>query len=344
MKYSVIMPVYGVEKYLDESIASVLSQTFTDFELILVDDCSPDACPAKCDEYAERDPRVRVIHKEVNEGLGMARNTGFAAATGRYLLFVDSDDRILPSTLEGIDKVIDTDTDILVFGVRREFENEAGETIRTEDLSAEARFAGNKEKTAEVFLALTRAHIFPFSCNKVYSRAFLRTAGLTFETTPLIEDFLFNIAAFSATDAIRIVPDVYYRYRKPAHETLVSRYHPGFFDLCKRKYRLEQDFLSSHGALNKETKSLIAEGHVKHVVSVIARNHSKKAALSFRAQLSAVKEMLGDPVTQTALSDLEPQGLRMKVTAFLMRKRLALACYLLGAVAEKLLSSGRSLA
>ena len=84
MKYSVIVPVYGVEKYLDQCVESVLAQSFEDFELILVDDQSPDRCPAMCDAWAQRDDRIRVIHKPVNEGLGFARNTGMAVAGGIF--------------------------------------------------------------------------------------------------------------------------------------------------------------------------------------------------------------------------------------------------------------------
>lgn len=85
------MPVYKVEPYLKKCIDSILAQTSTDFELILVDDGSPDGCPAICDEYAEKDSRVKVIHKE-NGGLSDARNVGINVATGEYILFLDSDD------------------------------------------------------------------------------------------------------------------------------------------------------------------------------------------------------------------------------------------------------------
>lgn len=90
---SVIVPVYNVEKYLPQCVDSVLSQTFSDFELILVDDGSPDKCGAICDEYARHDERVRVIHQK-NGGLSAARNAGILAAQGRYITFVDSDDYI----------------------------------------------------------------------------------------------------------------------------------------------------------------------------------------------------------------------------------------------------------
>ena len=88
---SIIVPVYNVEEYLDECVQSLVNQTYTNIEIILVDDGSPDRCPDMCDEWANRDKRIRVIHK-VNGGLSSARNVGIENATGDYLSFVDSDD------------------------------------------------------------------------------------------------------------------------------------------------------------------------------------------------------------------------------------------------------------
>lgn len=95
-KVSVIVPVYKVEAYLDECVASILAQTHRDLEVILVDDGSPDACPAMCDVWATNDSRVRVVHKQ-NAGLSAARNTGLSVATGEWVLFVDSDDVVAPN-------------------------------------------------------------------------------------------------------------------------------------------------------------------------------------------------------------------------------------------------------
>lgn len=92
-KISFIVPVYGVEKYIHQCVDSILGQTYTDFELILVDDGSPDNCPVICDEYAQKDSRVRVIHKK-NAGVSEARNTGIDVAQGEWAYFVDSDDWI----------------------------------------------------------------------------------------------------------------------------------------------------------------------------------------------------------------------------------------------------------
>lgn len=96
---SVIVPIYNVEKYLDRCIQSVLYQTYDDLEIILIDDGSPDSCPQKCDEYAKKDKRIKVIHKK-NAGQGLARNDGLEIATGEYVTFVDSDDFLAQNAIE----------------------------------------------------------------------------------------------------------------------------------------------------------------------------------------------------------------------------------------------------
>lgn len=114
---SVIIPVYKVEPYLDACVASVAAQTFSDLEILLVDDGSPDGCPALCDAWAQKDPRVRVIHRE-NGGLSAARNTGIDAATGQFLAFVDSDDLLEPDTLRrAYEAQRQHDADLVIFNL-----------------------------------------------------------------------------------------------------------------------------------------------------------------------------------------------------------------------------------
>ena len=98
MKLSIIIPVYRTQATLQRCIASILRQSFTDYEMILVDDESPDQCPQLCDDYAKQDNRIKVIHKK-NGGLSAARNAGLEMAQGEYITFVDSDDAIAPNTL-----------------------------------------------------------------------------------------------------------------------------------------------------------------------------------------------------------------------------------------------------
>ena len=99
MLVSVITPVYNTEKYLDECIGSILSQSMTDFELLLIDDGSTDGSGAICDRYAEKDKRIRVFHIP-NGGVSAARNLGLDNARGEFVVFVDSDDRVTPDHLQ----------------------------------------------------------------------------------------------------------------------------------------------------------------------------------------------------------------------------------------------------
>lgn len=114
---SIIVPVYNVEKYLNKCVDSILNQTFKEFELILVDDGSPDNSGAICDQYAEKDSRVRVIHKE-NGGLSSARNAGIEVAEGKYIGFIDSDDYIAEDMYELLyNNIIKENADLSVCGI-----------------------------------------------------------------------------------------------------------------------------------------------------------------------------------------------------------------------------------
>lgn len=116
---SIVVPVYKVEPYLARCVESILHQTFSDWEMILVDDGSPDRCGAICDEYAQKDKRLRVIH-QANGGLSAARNTGMTYCSGDYLLFVDSDDYLAETALQFLwEKAQEGPFDIVMAGHRR---------------------------------------------------------------------------------------------------------------------------------------------------------------------------------------------------------------------------------
>lgn len=115
-KVSIVVPIYKVEKYLNQCIESIVNQTYKNLEIILVDDGSPDNCPKICDEWAKKDKRIKVIHKD-NQGLGMARNTGIENATGDYICFFDSDDYVSTELVDKcVNKMEKYKTDFVVYG------------------------------------------------------------------------------------------------------------------------------------------------------------------------------------------------------------------------------------
>lgn len=120
---SIIIPIYNVERYLRQCIDSILAQTFTDFELLLIDDGSPDGCPAICDEYAGKDARIRVFHKQ-NGGVTSARNKGLDNANGNWIIYIDGDDWIEPTYVEELyNAAINNEADITICGFRFVYED-----------------------------------------------------------------------------------------------------------------------------------------------------------------------------------------------------------------------------
>lgn len=171
MVFSVIVPIYNIEKYLARCVDSVLAQTYSDFELILVDDGSPDNCPAICDDYAKADARIQVIHKK-NGGLVSARQAGIRVAKGDYIFNLDGDDAICPDALESAYEIIcATQADMVSFSQRRWTNGELSDVV--EDLVPEGLY--NQEQMAEhIYPKLlsdkNMEHIFYFLCGKAIKR------------------------------------------------------------------------------------------------------------------------------------------------------------------------------
>lgn len=129
--FSVIVPIYKVEKYLERCVESVLNQTCKDFELILVDDGSPDSCPQICDSFASQNPNVKVVHKE-NGGLVSARQAGIKVASGEYVFNLDGDDALVPNTLERAKSIIEkTNADIISFSYMEYRNGQTKEMVNT---------------------------------------------------------------------------------------------------------------------------------------------------------------------------------------------------------------------
>lgn len=125
---SVVIPAYNIDNYLGKCLDSILAQTFQDYEVIVVDDGSTDGTPNVCDEYAKKDTRIRVVHKE-NEGVSVARNTGIDLANGEYFLFFDGDDFMEPYTMEELYRVAkEQQADTVVYGYHRYENNKIKET------------------------------------------------------------------------------------------------------------------------------------------------------------------------------------------------------------------------
>lgn len=205
---SVIVPIYKVEQYLRRCVDSLLRQSYRNFELILVDDGSPDGCGGICDAYAGKDSRVRVIHKE-NGGLSDARNAGLQIARGKYIAFVDSDDWVAPDYLEKLlNGLTETGADICECSILRTGE-EKMQTVPTENTPPKVY------DTVEALRQLIQDGVFhQYVWNKLYRRQTLE--GIFFPEGKTNEDEFWTYQVFGRANAVaRIEAPLYYYFQRP---------------------------------------------------------------------------------------------------------------------------------
>ena len=239
---SIVVPVYNTEKYIHNCVDSILGQSCADFELILVDDGSPDNCGAICDEYAAKDARVRVVHQK-NGGPSVARNAGIDAATGEYVALVDSDDTIEPTTIEDLVSVIEKcEPDCIDFGFRQIFKSGriyySVNSIEKDVLLNEKYI---REWILPPMLNLRKDDdhfIENYACNKVFKRAVLEEHQIRFDHTRRVwEDRPFIVTFLRYCRTYYSMSGHYYNYME-TDGSLSRRFTLEFLDNIIKNYNL----------------------------------------------------------------------------------------------------------
>lgn len=219
-KISIIVPVYKVEQYLERCVNSLINQTYKNIEIILVDDGSPDKCPAICDEYAQNEDKIIVIHKK-NGGLSDARNCGLMYATGDYILYVDSDDYIELDACEKLISGMKENVDLVV-GEYREIRNNATVEKKHSNL-LENRVYGAKEY---VIASIERDEWYAPAWLNLYRRSFLIENNLYYKVGIYFEDMEMLPRLFLANPNVVYVNYVFYNYVIRANSIMTSQETP----------------------------------------------------------------------------------------------------------------------
>ncbi|MDR1698483.1 MAG: glycosyltransferase [Prevotellaceae bacterium] len=295
MKVSVVIPIYKVEQYLDECLQNVLSQTYEDLEIILVDDGSPDNCPQLCDEYAQRDNRIKVIHKK-NGGLSDARNAGLKAATGNYILFLDSDDYWCDKNLiAGLTNEINKNlsTDIVLFRRKDFYENS---NRSSESPHFDTDFVNGKSRN-DVFRYLLENQLFNMSaCFQIIRRELLISNELFFEKGQLGEDLDWSFRLWLQAKNIRAINTIgyCYRHRTDSITTTYSIQNVEDFVTVLEKWQQESKKFNDAGL------SQIYLGYVAHLYPTLLRNYFLIEKKYRKQEYDLLKKLI--PVMQYAFT------------------------------------------
>lgn len=228
-KISVIVPVYKVEKYIEKCLDSLLCQTYSDIEIICVDDNTPDNSAEICKKYSMKDSRVKLVSKKQNEGLASARNTGICFASGKYIAFVDSDDWVVPDYLETLyTLLIDNDADIAQGSYLR-LTAEIMET-NIEDRREEISSVTGKEALYKMFTAkIVQPDIeYTVVWNKLYSKNLID--NIRFIEGKIFEDQYFSGRCFYNCKKVVTTNKILYFYRKNIRGITMQNYNIKFLD------------------------------------------------------------------------------------------------------------------
>ncbi len=272
MKLSYIVPVYKVEKYLEECVESILKQSMDDYEIILVDDGSPDNCPAICDAYAEKYPeKIRVVHKQ-NGGLASARNAGLKVAKGDYIFFLDSDDYLAGDKVKEIyEKAVEFGADVLQTSYFT-FNENTGErdTVRT-SFETE-KLHNHQDMERELCFASSKMRII-FVWRNLYKRAFLEKNGIVFEENlRMIEDGPFNMQAYSTAERFVAVdiPVLCYRIRDDSLQR--QKYVPDYDKWLYWQWSLKLKYYAENCTPSQVFYEDIGEYTVKSIFPLLLAN------------------------------------------------------------------------
>ncbi len=295
--FSIVVPVYNVEKYLASALGDLRSQTFLDWEAIIVDDASPDGSRNIAQSFVDLDPRFRIVSHDTNRGLSAARNTGIDEAKGKYIWFPDPDDRYSCLLLETVANTIqEQGSSVVLVGHTENYFDHRGKIYKKRNFQVHGG-SFDKQSLRKLVLCLELNTQYGYAWNKIYSATYIKKNNLMFESNlPLIEDIIFNIQAFQNLSRLSIVEDSLYFYSKREKGNLTNKYVPNYYQLHRQRIKLLRNQLSSWNLLSNEAKGVLGVLFARYILSALERNCSYQCNFSHHDRLKWCNQVTAEPL------------------------------------------------
>lgn len=330
---TIVLPIYNVEKYLNRCIESIVTQTYSNLEIILIDDGSIDNSPVICDDWVNKDDRIRVIHKQ-NEGAGIARNTGLQNASGEYICFFDSDDYIEKNTIEKLyNEITKNNAQVVICGFSKVDNN--GNVFKEIIPPKDKLLYSNDEILNEFLPDLIAPEIagnnrFYMSLWLfMYSMKTIKDIDWKFvsERDIFSEDVYSLLELFAHIKTVAVLPEALYYYCNN-NASLSKSYIPDRYKKIKNFY-LETVKLSEHLNYSQKIISRLSKPYLGYVLAALKQE--VVCDRKFFEIRKTIKEIIDDTVLQTVLKKhkRDKVNLAKKVIYFAIRNKLYTLCFLL---------------
>lgn len=330
---SVVMPVYGVEKYLRDAVNSVLAQTFNNFELILVDDCSPDRSGEICDGLAGQDERIRVLHLTENGGVSNARNEGIKLTCGQFIYFMDSDDVIEATLFEQVhNSYIANPVQIVVFGMTEDYYNASGELMYQHRVSIKEKKINDRALLRREVIYLEESTLYGYSPNKFYDAVLIKNNHIWFEDLGLIEDITFNINVFMKAESMNILDIAPYHYNKRMENSITSQFTPDYFEMMTERVGSILNQYKQWDMADDSVYNRLANIYVRYIFSAVQRNCDKRSGMSGKKRKEWLNGLFSAKLFCELISHAHSGNRVLSVMCGLLKKRRNLLSRCLGRV------------
>ena len=318
---SVIMPAYRVEDYIARAVQSVLDQRFRDFELIIVDDGSPDKTGALADEFAAKDSRVRVIH-QANAGAPAARNRAMGEAQGRYFFFMDADDWAEPDMLGDLFALAeDNGLDAAVAGFYIDTYYDDTHFHR-QLLNVPAEIFSSRQAFREgAWRLFDKNQLYP-PWNKLFRADYIRDNHIEFPDT-FWDDLPFNLAVFRDIERVGVTDRAYYHFIRARAESEGARYREGMYEKREEEHRWMCELYGHWGVHDPDSEEMLQRRYAERVVGCVENVAGPRCPLSRREKREKIREMLNNPALRHALTVAKPRSPAMKLLMLSLRTRRA---------------------
>lgn len=331
IKVSIILPTYNVEKHLPRCIESILNQTLSDFELLIIIDGSPDNSKLIAHEYARTDSRIRVFEKE-NGGVSNARNYGLEKAEGQFIYFVDADDWIDPNLLKtSVCFIEEEDLDFIVLGYFHDIQNMRGETVSSRVVSPGNNFFRKSNGTLAIDAQLLS--LLGFVWNKLYRASFLELNNIKFDKeVDFGEDILFNTQVYINSSVIRTIDAQYYHYMVSSSASLSKTFNPNAFELYKRRGDALEKFLINWKVVSSER--VLAYSMLQGVRYCLHSAFAFTNSMSFKDKVVYIQNIISDDFCRKWINFYKCEGAKDFLFKRLIKSRQAFLLTLLAKVAK----------
>ncbi len=324
-KVSVIMPVYGVEKFVGKAIESIQQQTLTDFEFLIVDDGTKDRSGIICDEYAEKDPRITVIHKE-NGGAPSARNAAMDIATGEYYYYMDSDDWAEPTMLQDMVALAEeTKAQLVVTGYYIDTYYSDTEYV-TQTQKVDSIVYESQQAFREDAYRLFDENLLYTPWNKLYDGSYIRDNNLRFSDT-FWDDFPFNLSVVRDIERVAVSDKPYYHFMRARAESETAKYRPDMYDKREEEHGWMEELYAYWGVDNAGTREFIARRYIERVIGCIENVANPACTLSTKEKVKEIDRIISDEKVRKLLKVMRPRSTYMKVMLIPVRMNSALLTY-----------------